>query len=385
MADARQDYYEVLGIPRDADAKAVKDAFRGLALKYHPDRNKDPGAEEKFKAIAEAYAVLSDETKRKQYDMRGFDGVSGMSPEDVMGGIDFGDIFGRGGIGIGADFFGDGPFGAIFGHRRRDPGRGANIEVVLRVPLEQLLVDSKQPVAVRRFAPCTDCEGSGAKKGTSPRPCDECKGTGRHVDMRQEGNMMVQQIRPCTECHGVGTIIDEPCAECVGAGKKAKVETLKVTVPAGSADGLILRVTGHGEASPMPGGPPGDLHVIVRSVPDPRFIRRGPHLLRTEVIDAVDATLGTTLKVPLLDGEAQAKVPPGTQPGDMLRLRKKGLPEPGTTERGDLLLEMVVRIPTQLGEEERKLFEQIYALRHEGKTPPTESTWSKVKRLVDRD
>jgi molecular chaperone DnaJ len=287
MADSTpRDYYEVLGIGRDADEKAIKEAFRKLALKYHPDRNKAPDAEARFKEIAEAYAVLSDPRKRADYDMRGRAGVAGFSPEDLFGGIDFDEIFG------GHDFgFGTGIFDRFF-RRRQGPARGANLEATLEIPLERVITGGEETVRFARLRPCPACQGSGAAAGTTPRKCADCDGSGRRVQRRDEQGVHIQQITTCATCLGKGQFIDKPCAECRGTGSVDRPETITVKVPAGVEEGMALRVAGHGEASAEAGGSPGDLFVVIRTRPDSRFERRGADLWRYQIIDVPDAALG---------------------------------------------------------------------------------------------
>lgn len=361
MDAPKRDYYEVLGIDRKADGRAIKDAFRKLALKYHPDRNKAPDAEDRFKEIAEAYAVLSDPQKRADYDAGGFAGLKGVRPEDLYGGIDFNDLFG----GLGFDF-GGGLFERFFGGRRRSAGpqRGENLEALLRVPLERVVHGGEEPVRVARMAQCPGCHGSGAKAGTAPRVCEVCKGSGREVKSGREGGMMFQRVTTCPACHGRGSFIDHPCPDCHGRGQVEKAETINVKVPAGVEEGMVLRIPGHGMASPEPNAPPGDLFVIVHTLPDPRFERDGADLWRAQSLPLTDAVLGTELAVPTLDGEARVTVPPGTQPDTVLRLRGKGLPHFGGGQRGDLLLRLRVGVPERLSAEERRLYEQLRALRH---------------------
>ena len=356
---AQRDYYEVLGVPRDAAAKAIKDAFRKLALKYHPDRNKEPGAEERFKEIAEAYAVLSDPKKRAEYDARGHAGVAGFSPEDLFGGIDFEDLFG----GLGFDFgLGGGLFDRFFGRRPRSRTQGANLELEIEIPLERVMCGGEEIVHYPRTLACPVCHGTGTKPGTAPRQCRECGGSGQKSVHRREGGFTFHQITPCSACRGQGVIIDHPCPECAGRGRMERVETLTVKIPRGIEEGMALRIPGHGQASPIPGGAPGDLFVIVRTRPDPRFERRGADLWRVETIEVADAVLGTTLEAPTADGSVTVKIPPGTQPEAILRLRGKGLPEFGDHRRGDLYLTLRVHLPERLSREERDLFERLKAL-----------------------
>lgn len=361
----QRDYYEVLGVPRDADQKAIKEAFRSLAMKYHPDRNKAPDAEEKFKAIAEAYGILSDPKKRAQYDTGGFAGVEGFSPEDIFSTIDFGDIFGNSGFGFD---FGEGLFGDLFGRHRRGPVRGQDLEVHLVVPLERINTGGDETVRFARLVTCSDCSGTGAEKGTEPRKCTGCGGTGRKVITRDEkqdkGSVRFQQITICPDCRGQGTFIDHPCKTCHGKGQVEKEETLKVHIPEGVDEATSLRVQGHGMPSDENSAPPGDLYVVVRSSKDARFERSGADLWRRESLKLVDAVLGTKRKVPTLDGEVDVTIPAGTQPDEVLRLRGKGLPRFRENGRGDLNLRIQVQVPEKLSEEERNLYKQLRALGH---------------------
>lgn len=357
MAEPQRDYYEVLGVPRDADVKAIKEAFRKLALQYHPDRNKSPDAEERFKEIAAAYAILSDPKKRADYDAQGFAGVAGFTPEDLFGGIDFGDIFGNHGFGFD---FGGGLFDRLFRHARAGPSRGRDVEVVLTIPLQRVNLGGEETVRISRPVTCPDCHGSGAMAGTTPRKCPECKGTGRKVISRQEkGGVHFQQISACLACGGVGAVIDKPCKKCGGRGEVERVESLKVNIPIGIEEGTALRIPGHGLPSREPNAPPGDLYVIVRSESDLRFERVDADLWRSETIELIDAVLGTRLKVPTLEGNSEVTIPAGTQPDTVLRLRGKGLPSFGADYRGDLNLRIEVHIPDHLSAKERKLYEQL--------------------------
>ena len=350
----------MLGVAKDADQKAIKDAFRNLAMKYHPDRNKEPGAEERFKGIAEAYAVLSDPKKRAEYDARGFAGVAGFSQQDLFGGINFEDIFG----GLNFDFGGGSPFEGFFHRRRAEPPRGANIEVDLLVPLERVASGGEEQVRLSRPVPCTACHGTGAEGGAAPRRCDACGGSGRLTHRRQDKkeHVLIQQISTCPACHGQGSIIEHPCSKCRGSGEMEKEDVLTVKIPQGVEEGMALRISGKGMLGPGPGGVNGDLFVVVRTRRDPRFERAGADLLRQESLSLTDAVLGAALKVPTLDGSASVSVPPGTQPGAVLRLKGKGLPEFGSARHGDLYLRIEVRVPEQLTSEERELYERLRAI-----------------------
>jgi molecular chaperone DnaJ len=314
-----RDYYEVLGVPSDADGKTIKDAFRTLALKYHPDRNKAPDAEARFKEIAEAYAVLSDPN-------------------------------------------GGGLFDRLF-RRHRGPVPGANLEVNLEIPLERIVSGGEETVHFPRTAVCSACHGSGAKPGTSPRACAECDGSGSKVFKRKQKNVTIQQIATCPSCHGRGQFIDDPCRECHGSGEVQRTDTITVKIPVGVEEGMALRVAGHGMASAEAGGTPGDLFVVIHSRPDPRFERRGADLWRTQALDLTDAVLGTTVQVPTLDEAVTVKIEPGTQPDSVLRLRGKGLPVFGGGPHGDLYLDVQVQIPERLSREERRHFKRLRELR----------------------
>jgi len=353
----QDDYYEILGVPRDADEKAIKDAFRQLALKYHPDRNKDPAAVEKFKQIAEAYAVLGDPKKRAEYDVRGHAAVTGFSAEDLFGGVDFDDILG----GLG---FGGGLFDRMFSRRARS-ARGQDLEIHVIVPLERVLQGGEERVNIGQPIACQACRGSGAKAGTTPRRCAHCGGTGQQVRQERRGGVSLQQITTCPECGGRGTFIDTPCPECGGLGQTRRDEMLTVRIPVGAEEGMALRIPGHGLPAEKPGLPPGDLFVVVRTAPDPRFERRDRDLYRTELVDVVDAALGATVDVPTLDGPAAVKVPAGTQPDSLLRLRGKGLPRFGDGGRGDLYVRVQVRVPEHLSAQQRRLFEQLRTMQRE--------------------
>ncbi len=363
MATPQRDYYEVLGVSRDADQKTIKDAFRRLALQYHPDRNKEAGAEEKFKEIAQAYAVLSDPKKRADYDAGGFPGVAGLSPEDLFGGIDFEDIFG----GLGFDFGGEGLFDRFLRRRQwRGPSPGANPQVGLVIPLERVASGGEETVRITRPTSCATCHGSRAKPGTSPKTCDACKGSGRQVRRRREDGVVFQQTRICETCHGQGRIIEHPCGECGGTGEVEREEALTVKIPTGVEEGMVLGVPGHGLPSREAGGQPGDLYVLVRTAPDQRFERSGTDLWRTETLQIADAVLGTNVEVPTLTGSATVTIRAGTQPGAVLRLRGKGLPEFGGGGCGDLYLRLAVEVPKRLSKEERQLYERLRTLEKRG-------------------
>jgi molecular chaperone DnaJ len=363
-ARRQKDYYQVLGVAPEADTKTIKNAFRRLAMKYHPDRNKEPDAEEWFKEIAEAYAVLSDPKKRAQYDARGHAGIADFSTEDLFGGIDFEELFG--GHDFGFDF-GLGGGSSFFDRIFRTPRessrpRGANIEERLDVPLKTVARGGEETLRFQRHTPCEHCKGSGAEPGSSPRNCPACGGNGRKVIRSRRGGVAFQQITTCPVCHGRGKFYDKPCSACGGSGDVAQEEKLKIKIPMGVEEGMTLRVSGHGKPSRVPGGRPGDLYVLIHTQPDPRFERRGADLWSSASVTLADAALGTMLETETLEGPVSVKVPAGTQPEDVLRLRGKGVPEFDSGRTGDLFLRIRVHIPERLGEEERELFQRLREL-----------------------
>ncbi len=353
IAHDKRDYYEVLGIARDADQKAVKNAFRTLALKFHPDRNKEPGAEERFKEIAEAYAVLSDPKKRAEYDARGFPGVADFSQEDLFGNIDLGEIFG----GFGSDSI----FERLF-HRHADSGKGEDIEVELSIPLSLISTGGIEDIRIERPAPCTACKGTGCEGGARPETCPSCKGTGRIISRHDQESVEIQRISICPDCHGRGSLIRHPCDACLGSGKVSREETLTVNIPKGVEEGMLLRIPGKGLPGKTPKDPPGDLLIAVHARLDPRFERTGIDLVRQETITVTDAVLGQTIEVPTLDSTISVIIPPGTQPYSMLRIKGKGLPEFGSGKTGDMFLKIAVHVPEKLNVEERKLYERLREL-----------------------
>ena len=356
MPNGKRDYYEVLDVERGASQQEIKKAYRRLAMQYHPDHNDAPDAEEKFKELSEAYGVLSDSEKRSRYDRGGFSALDGMSAEDIFSGINFGDIFGGGGVGGGL-------FDEIFGFgRRRGPARGRDIEVEITVPLKKILTGGEETVAYGRKAACPDCKGSGAKPGTEPKTCSECGGAGQKVYTSRQQGMTFQQVAICPGCKGKGSIIEEFCPACRGRGEVDEKSEIKIRIPEGIEEGVALRVTGRGNTSPEPGSPPGDLIVIIRTEDDPRFERRGEHLHRTEQIRVSDAVLGTKLDIPTLTGEIEMKVPPGTQPGTVMRIPNEGLPGFRSGRRGDLYVRIQVEIPKKVSHEEKELYSRLKEL-----------------------
>jgi molecular chaperone DnaJ len=366
---AKRDYYEVLGVSRDAGAEDLKRAYRRLALQHHPDRNPDdPDAEEKFKEASEAYAILSDPEKRGQYDRFGHQGVGGAGGFPGMDFQGFADIFG--------DLFGD-LFGARAGRRTRGQ-RGADLRYNLEVELADLLVGVEHQIQVPRMMRCETCGGSGARSGTEPQRCPRCRGTGQ--TLYQQGLFRIS--RPCDACAGSGWVVADPCPPCRGTGRIEGQRTLKVRVPAGVEDGMRLRLTGEGEAG-IGGGPPGDLYVVIHVRPHPLFSREGADLECEVPISFVQAVLGAEIEVPTLEGKVSLRVPEGTQPGKVMRLRGKGLPSLRSGERGDQYVRIFVEVPTKLSEEQRHLLERFAELSGEEVSPVTRSFLEKLRDLFD--
>ena len=350
---SRRDYYEVLGVPRDASDQQIKSAYRKLALKYHPDRNPgDKAAEEQFKEAAEAYAILADAEKRQLYDRFGHAGVSGASAG--AGGFDptifadFSDIF----AGLG-DVFG---FGDIFGGRRRrsGPQRGADLRYDLEITFEESARGAETTIQIPREETCETCSGSGASPGTTAETCAQCRGTGQ---LRyQQGFLTV--ARPCANCRGTGKTIAKPCTTCRGAGRVGRERKLTVKIPPGIATGQRLRLYGEGEHGSA-GGPPGDLYVVVH-VQEHSFFHREEDDLYCELpISFPTLALGGTVKVPTLDDREELDIPSGTQPGTRFKLRGKGMPNVSGRGRGDLYVIARVSVPKKLTKEQKGLLEEL--------------------------
>lgn len=366
-----EDYYSLLGVGRNATGAEIKSAYRKLAMKYHPDRN--PGnkeAEEKFRRINGAYEALSDEKKRKLYDQYGEAGVNG----GAAGPGGFGGGQGFEGFGQGADvnemfeglfegLFGGGGGGRGGGPRRRQ--HGADLKFETTITLDQAFTGATAPLHFDRVEGCGTCKGSGAKPGSRPKTCTQCRGSGR-VQFSQ-GFFSMQQT--CPRCGGEGQVVDDPCRDCRGQGRVRRPAELKVKIPAGIYDGATLRIQGEGEAPPH-GGIPGDLYVRVRIKPDPRFERKEDDLLTETVVDVATAALGGAVDVPVIDGDEpqRIRIPAGVRSGATFRLRGHGMPRLQAKGRGDLLVRIRIEVPDELSAEQKKLFEQLGRTfgRHEG-------------------
>ena len=377
---AKRDYYEILGVAKNASEEELKKAYRKLAMKYHPDRNPDSkGAEEKFKEAKEAYEMLSDPGKREAYDRYGHAGV-----DPNMGGGGFG--AGAAGFGGFSDAFGD-IFGDIFGQSARGGRggpqvyRGADLRYNLEITLEQAAHGYDTTIRVPSWDECETCHGSGAKPGTTPTTCTTCGGQGQ-VRM-QQGFFSIQQT--CPKCHGTGKMIPNPCTTCSGAGRIKRNKTLEVKIPAGIDDGMRIRSSGNGEPG-MNGGPPGDLYVEIRIKPHPVFQRDGDDLHCEIPVSFAKAALGGEVEVPTLNGKASFTLPEGTQSGKTFRLRGKGIKGVRSGYAGDLFCHVVVETPVKLTDRQKELLQEFEKLTTAGgsKHSPQSKSWKdKVKEFFE--
>lgn len=357
----KRDYYEVLGVPRTASKEDIKKAYRRLAMEYHPDRNKAPDAEEKFKEVSEAYGVLSDDAKRQQYDTFGHAGIDGRyTQEDIFRTINFEDIFGDLGFG-----FGD-LFSTFFGgsRRRRGPRRGEDLQYNLEITLEQAFRGMQTTIQVPRTETCEKCNGSGARPGTSPRACSKCGGSGSIGTTKRTPFGSFTSISTCPACRGEGKVIDSPCGECRGVGKVRRSRKIEIKVPPGVDTGSQLRIAGGGEAGER-GAPPGDLYVAIYVKPHEIFRREGSDIIVDQPLSFSQAALGDEIEVPTLAGYVKLKIPPGTQTGTIFRLRGRGMPSLDGHGHGDEHVRVVVVTPTRLNERQKELLREF--AKHEEK------------------
>jgi molecular chaperone DnaJ len=356
----KRDYYDVLGVARSATPDQLKQAYRRLALQWHPDRNQSPESTDRFREIAEAYAVLSDEAKRRAYDERGHAGVSEQwTAEEVMRDFQFGDFFG-GRLGDLAGIFGD-----FFGGRPRapnGPSHGLHLRHDLMLTLEEAAQGGERVIEYVRSEKCRLCGGTGAKAGTRPVRCTECNGTGQKQHMQTGKGVRMVTLTTCSRCRGRGQFVESPCSSCQGNGYEFVPHAVKAQIPPGVDDGMVIRLAGQGEAS-ADGGPPGDLLIRVHVRPHPRFLRHGDDLYTVATISFPDAALGKKLSVSSLIGEKLSfTVPPGTQSGTALRAAGKGMPRLGGKGRGNLLVVVEVRTPTDLTAKQKELLQELAKL-----------------------
>lgn len=390
--EQKRDYYEVLGVSKNATADELKKAYRKLAIKYHPDRQQGKSDEEKkdaeehFKEAAEAYDVLSHPDKRQRYDQFGFAGNQagggfsggGMSMDDIFS--QFGDIFGGGG-------FGD-IFGQAFGGGRRSGGqrvnRGSDLRIRVRVNLKDVAHGTEKKLKIPRMVSCAACHGTGAKDGTAQETCSCCHGTGYEIRVQNTMLGRMQTQSACHVCGGKGKVIKERCPECGGQGLQRHEEVVSVNIPAGVADGMILQMSGKGNDAPG-GGIPGNLQIVIEEERDEHLLRDGDDLVYNLMLDFPTAALGGKVEVPTVDGRVRVTIAPGTQPGRVLRLRGKGLPSPNGYGTGDLLVNVMVYVPEKLSAEERHAIE---AMRNSENVKPTDSIrkriFSTLRHIFDK-
>ena len=347
--NTKRDYYEILGVPLDADTKQIKQAYRRLAMKLHPDRNPDSSeTEDLFKEAAEAYDVLSNPEKREIYDRFGHGGLQGQAGftgvDDIFS--HFGDIF--------SDFFGGDVFGGRHRSRPPRPPRGADLRYDLSLSFEDAFRGIKKKIELVQLRNCGRCEGKGSEPGTTPQTCSDCHGHGQVI--QRTGFMTI--ATPCPSCLGRGSVITTPCEECEGTGRAAYNRTVTVTVPPGVDTGMRLRLAGEGEHPESP-GEPGDLYVFIDVEPHEQLMRNGNDLEYTVSIPYTRAILGCSLEVELIDETVEIELPPGTQPGDNIHASGKGIPFVGGKGRGELIVNVKVVLPIEIGDEERTLLDKL--------------------------
>ncbi|MGM0602128.1 MAG: molecular chaperone DnaJ [Bacillota bacterium] len=374
---AKRDYYEILGVSRDADQKEIKKAYRNLAKKYHPDMNQDgKDTTEKFKEISEAYDILSDPDKRARYDQYGH---SGINEND----FNF-DDFARGGFG-GLDdifdmFFGGG-FGGMGGRQRRSPRRGADLQYRLQITFEEAAFGGKKEIRIPRDEVCDRCDGTGAEPGSEVKTCPECNGQGQVRSTQNTPFGQFTQAKVCPRCGGEGKIISEPCSKCGGSGKVRKHRKLTVNIPAGVDTGTRLRMSGEGQAGEK-GAPAGDLYILIEVDKHKIFDRKGDDVYCEVPISFVQATLGDKIKVPTLDGKVQFEIPEGTQPGTTFRLKNKGIAHLNGHGRGDQYIKVKVIIPKNLNKEQKKLLQDFAEMSGEEINPEHKGFLKKIKEVL---
>jgi molecular chaperone DnaJ len=370
------DFYVLLGVPRDCSEAEIKKAYRKLAMEYHPDRNGSPGAEAKFKEITEAYEVLRDPQKRAAYDRYGKAGVGG------QGGFGFHHVDLSEALNIFMRDFGNlGGFESIFGGgRRQDPRRGQDVRVTVKLSLTEVATGVKKTVRLKTLERCTTCAGSGARPGTQPSRCSTCGGSG---EVRRAARSMFGQfvsVSACPTCAGEGQVVLQPCEVCRGEGRVKGERTTTVEIPAGVSANNYLTLRGQGAAGPR-NGPQGDLLVMLDVKQDERFERHGDDLVFDLPVSFSQAALGAQVTIPTVYGDEEIRVPPGTQPETVLRLKGRGLPVLGQSSKGDLLIRVRVWTPERLTDEQERLFQQLATLEGE---PPKRSPgfWSKLKEAL---
>lgn len=373
MATTKRDYYEVLGVKRDATPEDIKKSYRQLALKNHPDKNPgDADAERRFKVAAEAYEVLSDQAKRQRYDRYGHAGLEGAGVHDFRNAEDIMSAFG--------DIFGSGLFGDLFGQRRRGPRPGQDLLYKLEIELVEAARGVSKSIEVARQEYCGDCRGTGAKKGTVATTCNYCGGQGQVVQSRG----FFQVATTCPACGGEGVRVTDPCVTCRGSGRVTQVAKLSVDVPPGVESGMWLQVRGQGEPGD-PGAPRGNLRIQVLVRKHPFFERNRNDLITQVPISFPQAALGADVEVPTLDGPDHLHVPKGTQSGDILKIKGRGMPDISGRGRGDELVEVVVETPRRLSERQEELLRELADIEHEDVSPRRKSFFEKLRDYFTED
>jgi molecular chaperone DnaJ len=371
---AKQDYYQTLGVDKSASPEEIKRAYRRMAIKHHPDKN--PGnkeAEAKFKECAEAYEVLSDPEKRKQYDQYGHEGLRGtgmhdfsrMNVEDIFSMFGFEDFFGS--------VFGGG--GGRHGGRRGGPLRGYDLETGVELTLDEVAHGAEKTIEFTRQDRCPECKGTGAAPGTQPTRCPLCGGSGQVA----KGGGFFQMVSTCPQCHGTGQIIKNSCPTCGGSGRVPKKRTVTIRIPPGVHEGQGIRVAGEGEPG-RDGGPNGDLYVYVRVQPHEFLQRDGNDLVAVVPISFTQAALGATIEVPSLDGTRQLRIPPGTQYGSLFRIRGQGLPDVRTGRAGDELVQVTIETPANLNARQEELLREFAQTENKNVSPKSSSFFERLKR-----
>jgi len=370
---AKADYYQVLGVDKNASPEEIKRAYRRMAIKYHPDKN--PGnkeAEAKFKECAEAYEVLSDPEKRKQYDQYGHEGLRGagmhdfsrMNVEDIFSMFGFDEFFGS--------VFGG---GARRGGRRAGPVRGYDLETSVELTLDDVAHGTEKTIEFTRQDRCPTCNGTGAAAGTQPTRCPMCGGSGQVA----KGGGFFQMVSTCPQCRGTGQVVKTPCATCGGSGHVPKKRTVTIKIPRGVHEGQGIRVAGEGEPG-RDGGPNGDLYCYVRIQPHEFLERDGNNLIAVVPISCTQAALGASIEVPTLDGTRQLKIPPGTQYGSVFRIRGQGLPDLRTGRTGDELIQVTIEVPTNLNARQEELLREFAQTENRNVSPKATNFFEKLKR-----
>ena len=371
-----KDYYEILGVSKDASQDDIKNAFRQQARKLHPDVNKAPDAEERFKELGQAYEVLSNEEKRAMYDRYGVDGLNNAG-YDTSGPFDagFGDL-----SEILASFFGGGSFGGFGGGNPNGPKRGSDLRLDIKLEFKEAIFGAEKEVEIEHLETCKTCNGTGAKPGSSPITCPKCNGTGQ---VRQEMRTIMGsfvQVATCPDCRGTGKIIKDKCPDCQGRGVKEVSSKINLKIPAGVDNGSQMRIASQGDAGTN-GGKTGDLYVVLHVLSDKKFKRDEFNLFTTEYITFSQAVLGDTIEIETLDGKEKINISPYTQTGTIIKVKGKGVPYlNNASKRGDLFVKIVVTTPTSISGEEKKLYQKLYELEKEKKEK--ESIFDKMKDVV---